>query len=147
VAALDAIRTRILNFVLEIEAEAPSAGEAPLNSNPVPQERVQQIFNTFITGNVQNVATGSTNVQQHAEYVEQDNSELFNKMIDAVSQSGIAPDIITKLTAVVEEMRENQKTGTFSKHYQTFMSILADHMQILGPVLAPFLPPLTALLT
>jgi len=58
VAALDSIRTRILNFVLEIEAEDPTAGEAPLNSNPVAQERVHHIFNTYITGNVQNVATG-----------------------------------------------------------------------------------------
>lgn len=39
VAALDAIRNRALNFALEIEAESPDAGEAPANSNPVPQEK------------------------------------------------------------------------------------------------------------
>ncbi|WP_201772743.1 AbiTii domain-containing protein [Endozoicomonas numazuensis] len=59
VAALDEIRNRILNFVLEIEAEDPSAGEAEPNSTPVAPEKVQQIFNTYISGDVQNVATGS----------------------------------------------------------------------------------------
>ena len=67
VAALDSVRTRILNFVLEIEAQNPAAGEAMINEKPVPQEAVQHIFNTYITGNVQNVATGSTNVRQHAK--------------------------------------------------------------------------------
>lgn len=64
VAALDAVRNRVLNFVLEIEAESPDAGEAPVNSNPVSQEKVNQIFNTYITGTVQNVATGGSNVSQ-----------------------------------------------------------------------------------
>src|SRR6476661_873539 len=58
IAALDAVRNRILSFVLEIEARAPDAGEAPANSNPLPPEQVHQIFNTYISGNVQNVATG-----------------------------------------------------------------------------------------
>ena len=59
IAALDEIRNRILNFVLEIEAQDPDAGEAALNSSPVPPEKVNQIFNTSISGSVQNVATGS----------------------------------------------------------------------------------------
>lgn len=66
VAAIDVIRTRILNFVLEIEAQNPSAGEAELNSIPVPMEKVSHIFNTFITGNVQNLAHGSSNALQTA---------------------------------------------------------------------------------
>ena len=48
VAALDAVRNRILSFVLEIEAESPDAGEAPVNSNPVPQRKgtsdIQHIY-------------------------------------------------------------------------------------------------------
>jgi hypothetical protein len=66
VAALDSVRNRALNFALEIEAAAPDAGEAPINSNPLPQETVHQIFITNITGDVQNVAAGSTSVRQHA---------------------------------------------------------------------------------
>ncbi|MBF0290687.1 MAG: hypothetical protein HQK86_00865 [Nitrospinae bacterium] len=64
VALVDTIKTRILNFVLEIEGEAPDAGEAPPNTSPLPQEKVSHVFNTYIAGNVQNVATGSSQVSQ-----------------------------------------------------------------------------------
>ena len=67
VAVVDTVRNRVLSFALEIEGEAPDAGEAPVNSQPVPQDRVTHIFNTYISGNVQNVATGSTNFSQTAE--------------------------------------------------------------------------------
>ena len=83
VAALDAVRNRILSFVLEIEAEAPDAGEAPINSNPLPQEKVHQIFNTYISGNVQNVATGSSEFEQHAINNEAP-PEVFTQLIDAI---------------------------------------------------------------
>ena len=115
VAALDAIRNRILSFVLEIESEAPAAGEAPLNSNPVPQEKVQQIFNTYISGNVQNLATGSTGVKQQAKYVERDNSELFALILDSLAKSGLQAELISKLTATVEEMRASQNSSSFER--------------------------------
>lgn len=60
VAALDTVRTRVLNFALEIEIQNPAAGEAMANEKPVPQETVQHIFNTYITGDVQ-----QTRRQQH----------------------------------------------------------------------------------
>ncbi|TPQ25760.1 hypothetical protein [Methylomonas koyamae] len=144
VAALDAIRNRILNFVLEIEAESPDAGEAPVNSSPVPQERVHQIFNTYITGNVQNVATGSTNVRQKA-VSSGASDELFRELLDTLANAGADEYVIEKLTYAVEEMRASQGTGHFKQHYQSFMSVLADHIQVFGPVVAPYLPALAAL--
>ncbi|MEG0179830.1 MAG: hypothetical protein RR654_09790, partial [Oscillospiraceae bacterium] len=45
---VDIVKTKILNFVLEIEVINPEAGEAKLNSNPIPQEKVSQIFNINI---------------------------------------------------------------------------------------------------
>lgn len=147
IAALDAIRNRVLNFVLEIEAEAPEAGEAPINSNPVPQERLHQIFNTYITGNVQNLATGSENVKQAATYTERVPDELFVKLIDAISNSGADSKAITDLTNTIEEMRANQGAPGFRQHYNKFIAILADHMQVFGPVVAPYLPVLSARLS
>lgn len=64
VGILDTVRTRVLNFVLEIEAEAPGAGEADPGVHPVSQERINQVFHTEIYGNVGNVAAGSTGVSQ-----------------------------------------------------------------------------------
>ncbi len=64
VTILETVRNRILNFVLEIEADAPDAGETPPNLTPVSQERVTQIYQTHITGGVQSLAVGSRDVTQ-----------------------------------------------------------------------------------
>ena len=145
VAALDAIRNRVLNFVLEIEAESPDAGEAPVNSNPVPQEKVHQIFNTYITGTVQNVATGSSNVSQNAVQ-NSINEELFKDLLDALNQSNGDKRVISELSSAVEKMQASQGEKGFRAHYQSFISLLSDHMQVFGPVVAPFLPTLSAVM-
>jgi hypothetical protein len=145
VATLDAVRNKILNFVLEIEAESPAAGEAPVNSNPVPQEKVHQIFNTYITGDVQNVATGSTNVKQKA-IKNPESEKLFETLLKVLNESNADQKVSAELAATVEEMRSTQGTKDFKGHYQNFMSLLADHMQIFGPIVAPFLPTLTSLM-
>ena len=50
-----------------------------------------------------------------------------------------------KITGTVENMRDTQGTNSYKTHYNTFMSFLADHMQVYGPVVAPFLPALAAI--
>ena len=147
VAALDSVRTRILNFVLEIEAQNPAAGEAMINEKPVPQEAVQHIFNTYITGNVQNVATGSTNVRQHAKWQEGGDTDLFIRLLAAVVAANVPQPLQTEVAGVIEELRATSGTTGFKEKYHRFMGILADHMQVLGPVVAPYLPPLAAMLT
>lgn len=137
VGIVDMIRNRVLSFVLEIESEDPEAGDAPINSHPIAEERVNQIFNTYITGNVQNVATGSSNVNQSA--VNNEDSKLFNELLQAlkaVEGDNIARD---QVMGVVEEMRDTRGTHSFKDNYDKFISILADHMQVFGPVVAPFL--------
>ncbi|MEO6787813.1 MAG: hypothetical protein ABI318_16935, partial [Chthoniobacteraceae bacterium] len=66
IAIIETVRNRVLNFALEIEAANPNAGEAAPGSKPLPEKIVTQIFNTNITGNVGNVATGSSHFQQAA---------------------------------------------------------------------------------
>src|SRR5690606_11279867 len=132
-----------LNFVLEIESEDPSAGDAPINSQPVAEEKVQQIFHTYISGNVQNVATGSNNVSQHA--VKHENTELFNQLLQALIVSNIGGSSKDQIIGVVEEMRDSQGSSNFKTHYNNFMSVLSNHMQVYGPIVAPFLPALAAM--
>lgn len=143
IAALDEIRNRILNFVLEIEAQDPDAGEAALNSSPVPPEKVNQIFNTYISGSVQNVATGSHSFEQHATNNDA-NAELFSQLLEAL-QSVKQQEITAQLCDNVEEMRSSQGTQSFKEHYQHFMSLLSNHITVLGPIVAPFLPALAAI--
>ena len=145
VATLDEIRNRILNFVIEIEAEDPAAGEAELNSKPVAPEKVQQIFNTYISGDVQNVATGSHSFEQHATKADP-NAELFSQLLDALKDIK-DKSLSDELTASIEEMRASQDTGSFKSHYQNFMSLLSNHITVLGPLVAPFLPALAAIVS
>lgn len=145
VAALDTVRTRVLNFVLEIEAQNPAAGEAMSNEKPVPQETVQHIFNTYITGDVQNLSSGSTNVSQNAKMQKGADQEVFAKLLDAIMRASMPAAVQAAASGAVEDLRSTSGTAEFKEKYHRFMGILADHMQVLGPVVAPFLPPLAAM--
>lgn len=48
ISAIDQVRNRVLNFVLEIESRAPDAGESESGQRPIPKKEVDKIFNTYI---------------------------------------------------------------------------------------------------
>lgn len=57
-AALDTIRTRVLEFALAIEEEAPDAGDLPPGAAPaVSRDVVNQIYNVTISGGQSNIGT------------------------------------------------------------------------------------------
>jgi hypothetical protein len=67
VRLFDLIKTRILSFAIELEREAPAAGESPIGAAPtVSQETVTNIFNTTINGPVGNLSNAGTNTTQNA---------------------------------------------------------------------------------
>jgi hypothetical protein len=61
---LDAVRTRLLTFVLEIEGENPDAGEAEPGESPIAPARVTQIFNQAFHGDNTAFAAAGANVNQ-----------------------------------------------------------------------------------
>jgi AbiTii len=61
---LSAVRNRILDFSLSVEAENPDAGEAPPNSQPIPQEKLKPLVQNFFHGNVGAVSQNSEQVTQ-----------------------------------------------------------------------------------
>jgi hypothetical protein len=70
VAIVEAVRSKLMDFVLEIERENPGAGEAEIGTQPLPPERVSQIFHQVfnINGEGNNIATGSSDFTQSASY-------------------------------------------------------------------------------
>jgi len=100
-ALVDTIRTRVLNFALEIEGEAPDAGEASRNFPPLPQEKVSRVFNTYISGNVQNVATGSSNVSQNGSFMVTTGD--FGSLGTYLSSLGVNPNDISDLDAAIQK--------------------------------------------
>jgi hypothetical protein len=133
------IRNKVLNFALEIKVENPEAGDAPINSIPILEDKVNHIFNTYISGHVQNVSTGGKNIIQNAKI--ESNPE---KLIDALVNANADSEVTKNLTGTVEEMMSTVGTKEFVSHYHNFMSIMADNIQVYGSIVAPFLPALTS---
>jgi hypothetical protein len=109
VGILDTVRTRILNFVLEIEVEAPDAGEAAPGVHPVPQERIAQVFHTEIHGSVGNIATGSTGFTQwNVAGVAQGD---FNSLRAYLSTLGVDSEDLGELESATSKDQKSQQSG------------------------------------
>lgn len=82
VRLLDSVKTRVLGFAIDVEREAPNAGETPIgNKPPVSTEKMTQIFNTNITGNVGNLANSSEQFTQSATINSGNWDELENHLL------------------------------------------------------------------
>ncbi|MBM2827261.1 MAG: hypothetical protein HW403_1325, partial [Dehalococcoidia bacterium] len=61
---LDTVRNRLLTFILELEERYPEAGEEDLSQGKeFPEEEVKQVFNTYILGSHNVVASGGSVTQ------------------------------------------------------------------------------------
>ncbi len=112
VSLVDSVRNRVLDFVLEIESEAPDAGEAPLNKPPLPQDKVTQVFNTTIYGNVGNIAEGSTDITQSVtlNVHKDDFSSLRNQLLEL----GVLAAEIDELESAINKDDKNEVLKTKS---------------------------------
>lgn len=67
VRLMDSVKTRVLGFAIDLEREAPNAGDTPIGSlPPLSTEKMTQIFNTNISGNVANLSNLGENFSQTA---------------------------------------------------------------------------------
>lgn len=113
-ALLDTVRNRVLSFVLEIEAEAPDAGEAPPNTKPIPDERINQVFNTYIQGNVTSLTAGSQITTQTIEITVVQND--LDSLKQYLASLGIGePDLEELDQAIQEDAQSGVKDNLGSK--------------------------------
>ncbi|ERH27364.1 hypothetical protein HMPREF9065_01421 [Aggregatibacter sp. oral taxon 458 str. W10330] len=143
---IDTVKTKILDFALEIEAENPNAGDIEMNSNPIDQNKITQIFNTTINGNVQNVATGSSDVNQNSQINNTAKEELFSNLLDIISNQKVSleEEQYQNILKVINEMRSTQGTSDFSSKYIKFIELINSHAGIFSAI-APYIPVLTKL--
>ena len=111
---VEAVRNRILNFVLEIGKETPDAGEDSLKTQKISPEKVSQVFNTTIYGNVGNISEASQNVNQTVTINVSKND--LNSLKAYLSSAGIPKSEIQKLEVVIqkdsaEKVSKTQKLG------------------------------------
>ncbi len=119
---LDTVRNRVLSFTLNIEAEAPDAGETEPKVQPIANERVTQIFNTYIQGDVTNLATGSqpTIESTQVTIVKSD----LNSLKDYLSSIGLEEQDISELTEAIdadENLRNQNDLGSGVKSWLSKM--------------------------
>lgn len=112
IGVLDAIRNRVLQFVLEIEEQAPDVGEVkPGAASPIPVEQVTQIFSTTIMG-AANVAVGGQNVSQSAQVVVGDLESLRKYLADL----GLPEQDVAELEAALKQDGPPNKEGQFGSN-------------------------------
>ncbi|MBL8217250.1 MAG: hypothetical protein JNK87_41400 [Bryobacterales bacterium] len=107
---VDSVKTKLLDFVLQIESENPGAGEAAPNEEPIPQERLKLIVNNTFNGPVGNVAQHSTNFTQNADIgmpkedlrrlVEEVTAHLSELKLDAQQTARVTQQLVVLRTEI-----------------------------------------------
>jgi AbiTii len=111
---LDTVRNRILNFTLELDSEAPKTGDPIDRLRVEKSEKVQQIFNTQIMGNVANLAQASSQFSQVVDVPKGDASALRA----ALKSIGLDRESIEELTAAATEEKPSNQ-GAFGHRVST----------------------------
>ncbi len=127
VSVIDTIKTRILDFSLAIEKEAPDAGEAPQNTSPVPQEKVSQIFTTYITGNVQNVALGNDNVSQDGEF--NVTAGDLSSLKSALDSLGVSNKDFDDLKAAIQADKDPNDKPAYGENTKSWLEKMVSHAE------------------
>jgi hypothetical protein len=98
---VDTVRNRVLSFVLEIEAQAPSAGEALPSETPISKDKINQIYQTYILGDVGSVSSGGTHISQVSivEVIQND----VDSLLDYLRSLQVDKDDIKELKASIQK--------------------------------------------
>lgn len=102
-AIADTVRTRLLQFVLELEREAPGSNNEDADISKVPIERVTQIFNTYVNAPVGNLAAGSQIAQDQGIGLAIPAGDLTALKGLLANTVGASPEDIRSLEAALEE--------------------------------------------
>jgi len=103
VRLLDSVKTRVLGFVIDLEREAPNAGDTPIGSiPPLSSEKMTQIFNTNISGNVGNISNASDNFSQTATTLLP--SERWGALSQQLAELGLNPTDFDGMRAELDQV-------------------------------------------
>lgn len=104
---LDTVRTRVLSFALDIEREAPHAGdEKPGEAPSLSQERVAQIFNLTVLGGTNNIAAGASHFTQSVVVAVGDVESLKRTL----EKHGVSKEDVDEIADVVRAEKPEGKT-------------------------------------
>jgi hypothetical protein len=108
---------------------------------PAPSAPTHITYNVIGTNARVNINSRDSSVN----VVNDPSAELFEQLLTAIQVSEADASEKAAVEAAVEEMRSTHGSPRFADAYVRFTSLLADHIQIFGPILAPYLPALARL--
>ena len=116
VRLLDSVKTRVLDYAIDLEREAPDAGETPIGAQPpLSSEKMTQIFNNTINGNVGNISNSGENFTQNAS-IQLGNWDSLTKQLTSL---GLKPADFEAMQGDLDEARgmidETEKQSRVSK--------------------------------
>ncbi len=148
---LDTVRNRVLGFALAIEAELPGGSEASLEESTISEEKVSQVFQTHIYGDVGSLAQASSGFAQIGEvrigrndfdslkgfltkyHVEDVDIEDLKEALDADANDGISDRIGPQSSSWIGNMIEKSSSGAWSVAVSVAAHVLTDAIsQYLG---------------
>jgi hypothetical protein len=106
---ISSIKNRVLDFSLKIEAENPDAGEAPPNTQPVPNDKLQPLVNNFF-GTVGNIAQQSHEVSQVANIHPEDIATLVTEFTSHINELSLDLRQKQKAEAQIATLKAQQLT-------------------------------------
>jgi len=115
VRLLDSVKTRILDYAIDLEREAPNAGETPIGSQPpLSSEKMTKIFNNNIYGSVGNISNEGENFTQNAS-IQLGNWDSLTKQLTSL---GLNPtdfeDMQGELDEAIATKDEKEKSAKAS---------------------------------
>lgn len=123
VRLMDSVKTRVLGYVIDLEREAPNAGDTPIGSQPpISGERMTQIFNTNITGSVGNVSNAGQSFSQSATINTAGNWEA---LVQQLSTLGLQPVDMLDLKPELEAAAATRDVAAMSTAAGTWIGRLS----------------------
>jgi hypothetical protein len=116
---IDTVRNRVLSFVLEVESQDPDAGEASSKDIPIPKEKVNQIYQTYILGNVGNVSAGGINVSQ-VSFLEVTENDIAT-LLDFLRTLKISDDDIKDMQTAIEKDGKPNDSNSLGKNVSIWL--------------------------
>ncbi|WP_447902217.1 AbiTii domain-containing protein [Pseudomonas serbica] len=119
VRLLDSVKTRILDYAIDLEREAPNAGETPIGGQPpLSSEKMTQIFNNTINGNVGNISNSGENFTQNAS-IQLGNWDSLTKQLTSLGLKpadfeGMQGDLDEANTAIDEKEKSSRASKWIS---------------------------------
>jgi hypothetical protein len=112
------VRNRLLTFVLELESQFPEVAESEVATSKVPKVQAQNIFNTYVLGG-QNVLASGTGFTQQAQTTVQRND--IDSLLAFISTLNVAGEDVEELREAVLEGEPPSEPGKFGSRVASWV--------------------------